>query len=237
MKVLSVDSSSSTASVAILEDNRLLGEINFNYKKQHSVLLLTMIDTLLNSISLDISEIDGFVISKGPGSFTGLRIGMATIKGLSFSSNKPFISVSSLDALARNIYGFPGIICPIMDALRDNVYTSLYTYENGSLIQIMDYTCLSIDELIINLKTYSKEVCFVGDAISLHKDKLISQLPKVKFSPSDLSYIRAASLGIIGINKLRNGENDDINNSAPVYLRKSQAEREYDEKQLLLNHE
>ncbi|MBU5590342.1 tRNA (adenosine(37)-N6)-threonylcarbamoyltransferase complex dimerization subunit type 1 TsaB [Clostridium sp. MSJ-4] len=237
MKVLSVDSSTETASVALIEDDKLLGEINFNYKKQHSVLLLSMIDNLLNSLSLDMDEIDGFVISKGPGSFTGLRIGMATIKGMSLASNKPYISLSSLDALAYNMYGFSGIVCSMMDALRNNVYTSLYQYEDGNLVQILDYSAISVNELIDKLNSYNKRVCFIGDAINLHKDILEKSIPNCLFAPSHLNYVRAASLGELGMKKLKLGEKDDINNSAPIYLRKSQAEREYEKKQVSLNHE
>ena len=114
MIVLSVDSSSKVATVALLKDNYLLGEYTINDRREHSVLLMPMIDNLLKDCSLTIDDVDSYVVSKGPGSFTGLRIGMATIKGLSFGSNKPYISVSSLDALAYSISSFDGIVCPIM---------------------------------------------------------------------------------------------------------------------------
>ena len=125
MIVLSIDSSSKVATVALLNDDTLLGEYVINDKREHSVLLMPMIENLLKDCELTINDIDGFVVSKGPGSFTGLRIGMATVKGLSFGANKPYISLSSLDGLAYNLSYFNGIICPIMDALRENVYTAL----------------------------------------------------------------------------------------------------------------
>ena len=126
MIILAVDSSSKVATVALMKDEKLLGEITLNDKKEHSVILMTIIQDLLKDNNLSVDDIDGYVVSKGPGSFTGLRIGMATIKGLSFGSGKPYVSVSSLDALALSVSNFDGIICPIMDALRNSVYTSLY---------------------------------------------------------------------------------------------------------------
>ena len=116
MIVLSIDSSSKVATVALLNDDTLLGEYVINDKREHSVLLMPMIENLLKDCELTINDIDGFVVSKGPGSFTGLRIGMATVKGLSFGANKPYISLSSLDGLAYSISHFNGIICPIMNA-------------------------------------------------------------------------------------------------------------------------
>ena len=118
MKILSIDSSTECASCAVLEDSKLLGEINFNNKKQHSIILMPMVDNLLKNLQLSVTDLDGFVVSKGPGSFTGLRIGMSMIKGLSQGTKKPFVSVSSLDALAYNMAYSQGIVCPILDALR-----------------------------------------------------------------------------------------------------------------------
>lgn len=230
MKILSLDSSSESASIAILEEDKLLGEMTFNYKKQHSVILMPMIDTLLHNLSMNIDDIDGFVVSKGPGSFTGLRIGMATIKGLSLGTDKPFIGVSSLDALAYNLFEIEGIVCPVMDALRNNVYTCLYTYEKGKLKVISDYMAVSIEDLANLLNSYDKKVYFIGDATYKYKSLLQSKVNNCTFAPSHLNLARASSLGEIGLKKIQLGFKDDLNNSAPIYLRKSQAEREYDKK-------
>ncbi len=230
MKILSLDSSSESASIAILEEDKLLGEMTFNYKKQHSVILMPMIDTLLHNLSMNIDDIDGFVVSKGPGSFTGLRIGMATIKGLSLGTDKPFIGVSSLDALAYNLFEIEGIVCPVMDALRNNVYTCLYTYEKGELKVISDYMAVSIEDLANLLNSYDKKVYFIGDATYKYKSLLQLKVNNCTFAPSHLNLARASSLGEIGLKKMQLGFKDDLNNSAPIYLRKSQAEREYDKK-------
>ena len=228
-------SSSKVATVAILKDDVLLGEYILNDKREHSVILMPLIENLLKECNLSIDDIDGYVVSKGPGSFTGLRIGMATIKGMSFGNNKPYISISSLDALAYNLISFNGIICPIMDALRENVYTALYKNNNDSLEKIMDYTALDIDELVNLLKDKNEEVIFVGDGLYKHKKYICDNFPKAHFAPVHLNIIRASSLGELGLNLLKNGICDD-SNSAPIYLKKPQAEREL-ERRLKVNYE
>ncbi|MBU3214977.1 tRNA (adenosine(37)-N6)-threonylcarbamoyltransferase complex dimerization subunit type 1 TsaB [Clostridium estertheticum] len=230
MKILSLDSATQSATCAILDDNKVLGEITFNYKKQHSQILMPIIDELFKNTQMSIDDIDAFVASKGPGSFTGLRIGMATIKGLSQGTNKPFVTVSTLDSLAYNLAYTDGIICPILDALRDNVYTALYTFEDKKLNRISDYINISIDELITMLKDKDCNISFVGDGTLKFKEKLITNLPKVIFAPDHLNLAKATSLGELGLKLLSNGTFDDIYASVPIYLRKPQAEREYEEK-------
>lgn len=234
MIVLSVDSSSKVATVALMKDGSLIGEITLNDKKEHSVILMNIITQLLQINNLTIDDIDGYVVSKGPGSFTGLRIGMATIKGLSFGSNKPYVSVSSLDALAFSVSSFDGIICPIMDALRNSVYTSLYRNSNGKLERLMDYCALDIDELIEIIKSKNEKVIFIGDGLEKNKDYLLEKCPDCAFPPNHLNLVRASSLGELGSELLKNGAFDDPN-STPFYLKKSQAEREYEQRMQLKN--
>ncbi|HEY8803575.1 MAG TPA: tRNA (adenosine(37)-N6)-threonylcarbamoyltransferase complex dimerization subunit type 1 TsaB [Clostridium sp.] len=230
MKILSLDSATQSATCAILDDNKVLGEITFNYKKQHSQILMPIIDELFSNTEMSIGDIDAFVASKGPGSFTGLRIGMATIKGLSQGTKKPFVTVSTLDSLAYNLAYTDGIICPILDALRDNVYTALYTFENCELKRISDYVNISIDELISMLKEKDCNISFVGDGTTKFKEKLIANLPMSRFAPGHLNLAKATSLGELGLKLLSNGIFDDLYASVPIYLRKPQAEREYEEK-------
>lgn len=230
MKILSIDSATAAATCAILNDDNVLGEITFNYKKQHSLVLMPMIDELFNNTGMSISDIDAFVASKGPGSFTGLRIGLSTIKGLSQGTGKPFVTVSTLDSLAYNLAYTDGIICPILDALRDNVYTALYTFNNYELKRITDYMNISIDELITMLKEKNCSISFVGDGTAKFKEKLISHLPNIGFAPAHLNLAKASSLGELGLKLLSKGIEDDIYASVPIYLRKPQAEREYEEK-------
>lgn len=225
MKVLSIDSSSKVATAAILEDNILLGEYVLNNKKEHSVILLPMIENLLKDCNLSIDDIDGYVVSKGPGSFTGLRIGMATIKGMSFGSNKPYISLSSLEGLAYNLINFDGIICSVMDALRENVYAAVYKSNNNALEPLLNPTSMELSDLLDYLKKYNEKVIFVGDGVIKHKEYIINNFTNPIFPPDSFNIIKASTIAEIGINKLKQGLSDNPN-SGPVYLKKPQAERE-----------
>jgi tRNA threonylcarbamoyladenosine biosynthesis protein TsaB len=235
MIVLSIDSATDSASCAVLSNEKMLGEITFNNKKQHSVVLMPIVDKLLKSLQLNINDIDGFIVSKGPGSFTGLRIGAATIKGLSQGTNKPFVGVSSLDALAYNMAYTDGIICPVLDALRGNVYTALYKFQGQELIKLSDYMVISIEELTELIKKQSNCVCFIGDALYKYKGEFSSRLPEAKFAPTHLNVVKASSLGELGMKILATGISDDIFSFAPFYLRKSQAEREYEQRKAKIN--
>ena len=234
MIVLSMDSSSLVTTVALLKDEHLLGEFTLNFKREHSVILMEKIEMLLKDCNIDISEVDGFVVSKGPGSFTGLRIGMATVKGLSMGSNKPYLSISSLDALAYSLVNFDGIICPIMDALRDSVFTCMYKSSNGELSKIIDYSALSLDELVEVLQQKDEPVIFTGDGVYKYKEYLLEKLPNAKFAPNHLSVVKASALGELGMELLRKDQYDDMN-SAPLYLKKPKAERELEQRMKMQN--
>lgn len=230
MKILSFDSATESATCALIEDEKLLGEITFNYKKQHSVLIMTMIDTLLHNSNTDITEVDGFIISKGPGSFTGLRIGMATFKGICNGLNKPLLGISSLDALAYNLAYTDGIICPILDALRGNVYTAIYRFDKNTLLKLEDYSAMAVEDLIEKLKQYNSKVTFIGDGVYKHRETISKNLPLSCFAPTHLNVVKASSLGELGYNLLKEGSAENIYTLAPLYIRKPQAEREYEEK-------
>lgn len=230
MIVLSIDSATESATCAVLENEKMLGEITFSNKKQHSIVLMPIVDRLLKGLHLNINDIDGFVVSKGPGSFTGLRIGAAAVKGLSQGTNKPFVGVSSLDALAFNMAYTDGIICPVLDALRGNVYTALYKFQGQELIKLSDYMLISIVELTELIKKQTNCVCFIGDALYKYKKEFGSLLPNSKFAPAHLNVVKASSLGELGMKMLASGVSDDIFSFTPFYLRKSQAEREYEQR-------
>lgn len=225
MIVLSMDSSSLVTTVALLRDEHVLGEFTINFKREHSVILMEKVEELLKDCEIDINDVDGFVVSKGPGSFTGLRIGMATVKGLSMGSNKPYVSVSSLDALAYSLLNFDGLICPIMDALRDSVFTCIYKNVDGNLTKVIDYSALSLEELASELNSKGEKVIFVGDAVYKHKNYFEENINNAVFAPNHLNLIKASSLGELGMIELKNGNFDD-KNSAPLYLKKPQAVRE-----------
>lgn len=219
------------ASAAVVDEEKLSGEIIFNYKKQHSTILMPMIDKLLKSLELDINDVDAVACAAGPGSFTGLRIGAATAKGLCHGAGKILIGVPTLDALANNLAFCGGIVCPIMDALRDNVYTALYRWEEDGMQRKGDYMAVSIDELIEKLKAFDECVTFLGDGVPVQRERLKKELgERACFAPVHLSLARASSLGEIALRRLKEGKVDDYMTFAPFYLRKSQAEREYEKR-------
>ncbi|WP_317311135.1 tRNA (adenosine(37)-N6)-threonylcarbamoyltransferase complex dimerization subunit type 1 TsaB [Clostridium thermobutyricum] len=229
MLVLSVDSSSKCATCAIVNDEGVVSEYTLNNKREHSVLIMPMIEQLLKDSNLTIDDIDGFIVSKGPGSFTGLRIGMATIKGLSFGLNKPYVSVSTLDGLALSLSSFNGIICPIMDALRDTVYTSFYKFKDGKLERLMDYTSLSLEELKDSLNEKGENVIFTGDGVFKHKEFLLENINNCSFASNHVNVVKASSIGEIGLELLKEGIKDD-DNSSPLYIKQPQAVRELNQR-------
>lgn len=235
MKILSLDSATECATVAIIDNDKILGETIVNYKKQHSVIMMPMIDNLLKSCSLSVSDIDGFVVSSGPGSFTGLRIGMSTIKGLVQATKKPFVTINSLDGLANNLFNTQGIICPIIDALRGNVYTNFYRFKNNSLVALNEPQLLSMEEVIKKCSDFNESITFIGDGTLKFKDNILNSLTKAFIAPSHLNVTKASSIGYLGYLRLVNNEGDNVLNSSPLYLRLCQAEREYEEK--VKNHD
>ena len=229
MRVLALETSGTVASAAVQDDNKLLGEITFNYKKQHSTILMPMIDKLLTSLDLDIKDMDSIACSSGPGSFTGLRIGAATAKGLCQGIDKPLIGVPTLDGLAFNIMYSKGIVCPMIDALRNNVYTCIYRWDREKLVRLDEYMAVSIDEIIEKLKNYNEDIIFLADGASLHREILSKEFSKnAFFAQGNLNMQKASSICSAALIRLREGDVDNYIDFAPFYIRKSQAEREYE---------
>ena len=234
MKLIALDSSGLTASAAILEDDILLAEYTVNYKKTHSQTLLPMLDAVASMTELDLSAVDAVAVTAGPGSFTGLRIGSATAKGLGLALDIPVIEVPTLAALASNLWGASGLIAPIMDARRNQVYSGLYRFEGGRLITVRDQQALALTELIDELKVLnpSDGVIFLGDGVPVSRDLLDRELPVPhSYAPAQSNRQRAASAAVLARRLYEEGRYVNADAHAPVYLRKSQAERER-EKQL-----
>lgn len=232
MKILALDSSGLVASVALVEDNKLVAEYTINHKKTHSQTLLPMLDEIITMTEVDLQEIDAIAIAGGPGSFTGLRIGSATAKGLGLALNKPLIHIPTVDALAYNLYGVSQIICPIMDARRNQVYTGLFEFNHGKFRIMKEQTATSIEETITELNLLGREVIFIGDGIPPY-ETIISNLIEVpySFAPAHLCRQRAGALGGLAIEYYKEGRIETATEHAPDYLRLSQAEREYAQKQ------
>ncbi len=170
MKILALDSSGLVASVAIVEEidgnQNLLAEYTVNYKKTHSQTLLPMLDEIVKMIELDLKSIDAIALAAGPGSFTGLRIGSATAKGLGFALEKPLIEIPTVDGLAYNLYGTDRVICPLMDARRNQVYTGIYEFCGGSLHVLEPQMAAGIEVIAGKLRALGREVIFLGDGNS-----------------------------------------------------------------------
>ena len=171
MKILALDSSGLVASVAVLEDDNCIAEYTINYKKTHSQTLLPMLDEVKKMIELDLSTIDAIAVAAGPGSFTGLRIGCATAKGLGQALGKPLIGIPTVDGLAFNLYGTQKVICPLMDARRNQTYTGLYEFEkkeNDYELKILKKQCaVALDEIIDCINELGREVIFLGESLYL----------------------------------------------------------------------
>ena len=231
MKILAIDTSALTATAAILSEDMLLGEISTTTKLTHSQTIMPMIDELLNKVSLDIADIDLFACSEGPGSFTGLRIGIGTIKGLAYGLGKPVVGVSTLEALAHNIDVTDLVICPIMDARRGQVYNAIYKYDGGKLACITGPRALSIEELCDKL---TERTIFVGDGVNVHKEKIKELLgDKAVFASPHNILQRAGSVAYAALGKAP----CDAAELTAVYLRKPQAEREREERDSSLRSE
>ncbi len=231
MKILALDSSGLVASVAIVEDDHLLAEYTVNYKKTHSQTLLPMLDEAAKMVELDLQSIDAIAVAGGPGSFTGLRIGSATAKGLGLALDKPLISVPTVDALACNLYGCAAHICPIMDARREQVYTGLYHFEKDSLIIERPQAPLAVEDLVQILNELDGEVIFLGDAVPVYREKILSEIRiPCRFAPANLNRQRASSVAVLGMQYFREGKIQTAQEHKPEYLRLSQAERERAEK-------
>lgn len=234
MKILAVDTSSIVAAVSVIEDGRVLGEYFINHKKTHSQKLMPMIDEMLKSLEFTPNDMDLFAASIGPGSFTGLRIGVTTIKAMAYSVQKPVISVPTLDALAYNIPETDWIICPMMDARNNQVYTALYKWQEGYQKRLTEYMGLPVAELIQIIKEKNEKVVFVGDAVGIHMEMLEKQLNgKCRIAPPGLQLQRASSVAQIAAVKAAQGNLENCFDMVPFYLRKSQAERELEKKQCL----
>ena len=231
MKILALDSSGLVASVAVVEEENMIAEYTVNYKKTHSQTLLPMLDEIVKMIELDLQTIDAIAIAAGPGSFTGLRIGSATAKGLALALKKPIVSIPTVEGLAYNLYGTEKLICPIMDARRNQVYTGLYRFEGEKFQVVEDQMAVAMDEIIEKINTFGQPVIFLGDGVPVQKETIEEKVTvPFTFAPSHLSKQRAGAVGALGCQYYKEGKYQDSREHKPEYLRLSQAERERAEK-------
>lgn len=227
MKILAVDTSSKICSVSILEDNVVILEKHTNDEKTHSQNLMPLINQLFKETELSLNDINLLACSQGPGSFTGIRIGLATIKAFADSKNIPAVGVTSLESLAYNI-SETGLIVSLIDAKNDNVYYSLFCNNGTTYSQIGDYKADSIQNILDELLIYDDKLIFVGDASQIHHDKIKMLITNPVFASETQNEQTSISVGKSAYNKFKNGIYGDSNALLPIYLKKSQAERALD---------
>jgi tRNA threonylcarbamoyladenosine biosynthesis protein TsaB len=221
---LAVDSSGKTASAALMSDSGLIACYTENTGLTHSEKLMPMVDAMLRSVSVDVSEIDMFAAASGPGSFTGLRIGASSLKAMAHALGKPLFAVSTLDALCRNASGFDGLICPIIDARRVEVYTAVYESAAVSGGKILPECSMPLSELLEFLG--ERRVLFSGDGIIPYKDFILNNFKGgAVFAPPHLALQNAASAALIALERYANGERPGYGDFEIEYLKASQPEQ------------
>lgn len=230
MLILSVDSSASPASVCLFQDNKVLSEYYINVGLTHSQTLVAMIESMLTVTGIKSEDIDLYAVNSGPGSFTGVRIGVSAVKGMAYAQNKPCIAVSTLHSMAANFLSDNAVVCACMDARRHQVYNAVFRIHNGEIDRLCDDRAISVADLIEELKGIEEPVILVGDGAELVYNSN-KELNDVHLAPPVQRFQRASSVAVIAAGKAENGEMISPASLMPSYLRLSQAERERMEKQ------
>ncbi len=231
MKVLGIDSSGMTATVALIEDDKLIAEFTVNNKRTHSETLMPMIDKVLTASETDIRDVELLAIAAGPGSFTGLRIGAATVKGLGMSLDVPVAAIPTCEGLAMNLSGTDRLVCPLMDARRNQVYTGLYRVSGDMPEAVIEQTACDISEIVDKVNEAGEKVIFLGDGAAIFKEYIESNIRvEFSFANANASLQRGASIASLGLIYQKAGKTVSVDEFTPVYLRPSQAERVREEK-------
>ena len=231
MKLLVLDSSGLVASVALIEDDRLIAEYTTGNKLNHSQTLLPMLDEVTKMTSFNIESIDAIAAAMGPGSFTGLRIGAATAKGLGLALHKPIIPVPTVDGLAYQLFGAAHLICPMMDARRKQVYTGFYRFHGAEMEVVKAQCAQSVEDTLTQLKEYKEPVIFLGDGVPVYRKEIEEAMgADAIFAPAHANRQRAGAVGALAEVYYQKGIWQSADAFTPEYLRKSQAEREREER-------
>lgn len=232
MITLGLDTSTKVASIAVIDEERIIGEYSLSKDMSHSEKLMPMIKEVLDNIDLKIEDIDLYTVAVGPGSFTGLRIGITTVKSFAHLFNKPIIGVSTLESLAYNLSGNNAIIMPMLDARRDRVYTALYRFNNSEIIEIEGSQILEMEDLKRKLQEFDN-IIVSGEGSIVYKEEIKTLLgDKVDFGNLGQNITRAASIAELGLKKYNEGQRDDPFTLIPEYITATKAERDLKEKSL-----
>lgn len=232
MLIFGLDTCCMPATAALCDGEKLAAEFVLNCGKTHSQKIMPQIENMFESLGITCADIDCFAAACGPGSFTGVRIGVATLKAMAHAFDKPCVPVSTLMALAQNVVYFPDIICPILDARRNQVYTAMFEGGADGLKRISEDSAIKLDELLEVLKEEDRDVLFLGDGIFVHRDKIKEELgDKANFAAPNLNMNMAGSVALLGMQAYERGESKSYSEIVPSYIRLSQAERERREKE------
>jgi len=225
LKILGIDTSTKFCNLGLIEDKDIIIEYTINgLKKKHSSILVPAINDLLKAINVKMEEIDGIAISMGPGSFTGLRIGLCVAKGLCYAHSFPLLGIPTLEAMAFPLMGMPHLICPILESKKNEIYDVVFRGED-SLHRVMDYKCEDIQSLLVKLSPLKEKIIFLGDGVKKYRDIIKEKIGEdALFIDSQLNLSVATSIAFLGLKKLKRGEKDDIFTLSPYYLRRSEAE-------------
>jgi len=229
MVVLGIETSTKTGSVAIISERGVIAQYSLNIEVTHSERLMTTVDRVLKDTGIAMKQVDGFAVANGPGSFTGLRIGLSTVKGLSFATSKPVVTVPTLKALAWNVpySSFP--ICPLLDARKNEVYAALYSFNGASLVQTLPEQVITLGKLAAHIKG---KTVFTGEGAYLFQaeiDKLFGS--SALFAPHSVALPSAAAVAEIGLDLLKKGAPSDPDDLTPMYIRRPEAEIAWERKQ------
>ncbi len=226
MKILGIDTSATAASVAIADENKIIGEFSINTALTHSQTLMPMVDALLKNTGVAVTDIDAIAVNAGPGSFTGVRIGVAAVKGMAFSADIPCISVSTLHSMAYNLVETDCIVCAVMDARCSQVYNALFGVSNGKVTRIIDDRALALQDLKLDLQKYDEKIILVGDGAKITYDYLKDENKNVDLASKQNRIQTASSVVAAGFELLEKGETLTAEQLMPTYLRLPQAQRE-----------
>ncbi len=232
MNLLAIDASGIAGSVAYIKDGKLAGEYYICDKLTHSQTIMPMLEDMKTLLSINLEEIDAVAVTSGPGSFTGLRIGVTAAKALALALDVPIVGVPTLDTMAHAMVYTEYLICPIMDARRNQVYTALYKWEEDTLKRLTEHMAVDIEEYVAGLKDREEKIIFLGDGVSVYENRIKEVLgEKAVFAPSFCNLQHASVLADVATKRYEEGQVEDPSLFVPIYLRKSQAEREKEERE------
>lgn len=223
MRVLGIDTSTSCGALGLVEDDEVIAEFLLRSAVTHSERLLVAIDSMLRQCALSVDEIDGWAVSLGPGSFTGLRIGLSTVKGLAFATEKPILGIPTLDALASQVGPTPYLVCPMLDARKREVYAALYRYDGrNELCRLSAYQATKPRDLVAKL---AEKTIFLGEGARAYRNELQEAMPlEAIFLPPPFDVLRGSTIAFWGERRLRERKTDDLTKLTPIYVRPSEAE-------------